>query len=54
MIGAVIDPDVVHRTRRAFTERNITQRALIEGALAREVTHPTVSHGRKEPHLTNQ
>ena len=53
MIGAVIDPDVVHRTRQAFAERNITQRALIEGALAREIAHPTVFHGRKEPQLTN-
>ncbi|WP_447156641.1 hypothetical protein [Nakamurella sp. GG22] len=53
MIGAVIDPDVVHRTRQAFAERNVTQRALIEGALAREVTNPTVLDGRKEPHLTN-
>ncbi len=53
MIGAVIDRDVVHRTRRVFAERNITQRALIEGALHRELTDPTVFAQRKEPQLIN-
>ena len=52
MIGAVIDSDIVHRTRRAGTERNITQRALLEGALTRELTDPTVFAQRKEPHLS--
>jgi hypothetical protein len=52
-IGAVIDRDVVHRTRQEFAERQITLRALIEGALTRELTDPTVSAQRKEPHLVN-
>ena len=54
IIGAVIDPDVVHQTRLAFAERQVTQRALIQAALRREINEPTDFAGRRELQLSTQ